>query len=150
MADPATLLEAIQAAWAADAVLSGLVPDVRCYFGKVPPLASEAGPPEVTPETPYVRVEKPQGRGEGTRSNAALYKDATIVFHIWTDTPEAGDQIAAEVERVFSQNATWTGGAVLDAKFTPHSTTQVAQAEISQWETVCTFSMRTWQPRTDV
>ena len=42
VADPATLLEAIQAAWAADAVLSGLVPDVRCYFGKVPPLASEA------------------------------------------------------------------------------------------------------------
>jgi hypothetical protein len=147
--EPSTLLEAIQAAWSADAALSGWIPDSRCYFGKVPPIASVEGQPTPNPEMPYARVEKPMGRGEGTRSNAGWYKDAEITFHVWTDNPEDGDTIGGEVERVFSQLLTWTNGATLDSKFTPHSTTQVDQPEISQWETVCTFTMRTWQARTD-
>ena len=110
------LLEAIQAAWSADAVLSALVPDSRAYFGKVPPLGSEEGQPDVTPEMPYVRIEKPKGRGVGTRSNAALYKDVAVVFHIWTDNPEDGETIADEVERVFSQDLAWTDGAVIDSR----------------------------------
>jgi hypothetical protein len=150
MSEPATLLEAIQAAWTADAVLSDLVPDSRCYFGKVPPMASVEGPPDVEPEMPYVRIEKPGDRSAGRRSSAALYKDVTIGFHVWTDTPEQGDRIAEEIERVFSEDLAWTGGAAIDSKFVPHSTAQVGRPEISQWETVCTFTMRTWQPRTDV
>ncbi len=150
MSTPASLLEAIQAAWGADGVLSGLVPESRAYLGKVPPIASESGQPDVEPEMPYVRVEKPEGGSPGMRSNIGWYKDATIIFHVWTDTPEAGDQIGDEIERVFSSNLEWTGGATLDNKFTPHSTAQIDQAEITQWETVCTFTMRTWRPRTDI
>jgi hypothetical protein len=148
MSQPGTLLEAFQAAWTADAVLSGLVSDNRVYFGKVPPAAdvSSADPSKI--DTPYVRVEKPEGSPQ-VRSNCALYNEETIIVHLWTDNADDGDQIAQQIERVFSYNLTWNGGAVIDSRFRPHSITQVDQPEISQWETVCQFPMRTWQPRPD-
>ena len=98
MPSPTTLLEAIQAAWTADAALAALVPDSRAYFGKVPPAGSIGDDDPTTPEMPYARIEKPAGE-TGLRTNASLYLDQTVIVHVWTDSSDAGDQIAAEVAK---------------------------------------------------
>jgi hypothetical protein len=149
MAAATTLLEAIQAAWTADGTLAGLVPNCRVFFGKVPPAGNIGDEDPSTPEMPYARVELPEGT-PGVRSNACLYADQPIIVHVWTDTGDQGDQIGREVERVLSHNLNWTTGGTLDCRFHPHSTTKLDMPEIEQWETICTFAMKTWQARFDI
>ena len=149
MSTPTTLAEAIQAAWTADTVLSGLVPDSRCYIGKVPPAGNIGDSDPTTPEMPYCRVEIPAG-APGVRTNASIYASQSVIFHVWTDGFDQGDQIGQQIERVFYVPMDWTNGGTTEAKFDPHVTTQQDPPEIVQFETVCKFAMTTWQGRTDI
>jgi hypothetical protein len=137
---PNTLAQAIHQLWAADAVLSALVPPRRFCTGRVPP--SEA--------MPYCRLELPGG-SEIRRSRQTLYEKQPIVFHLWTDTFDEAEAIAAEIRRVLAnQTFDWATGGVLDCRPAGSpSMTQTALPEIKAWETVVTFAAATWEMRKD-
>ncbi len=106
MSTPTTLAQAIHARWSANSPLCALVPAERFCTGRVP--ASE--------EMPYVRLEI-TGGGELLRSRETLYEKRPIVFHVWTDTFDDGDAVAAAVRAAFAHAAfDWGTGGVLDCR----------------------------------
>ncbi len=140
MSTPTTLAEAIHARWAANTALCTLVPADRFCTGRVP--ASE--------EMPYVRLEI-LGGGELLRSRETVYEKRPIVFHIWTDTFDAGDAVAAAIRTAFAHAAfDWGLGGAMD--FRPCSgpaARQIARAEFKAWETVVAFVATMWEQRQD-
>ena len=137
----ATGLEsAVNAIWAADTALTALVPADRLITGRVPP----------SEKMPYVRLE-PETGGNTIRSNASLYQSERVSFHIWSDTFDAGRQIAPLVRAAFASMAfDWGSGAVLDMRWDgPPATRQTTDPEIKAWETVVTFTAATWHARQD-
>ena len=82
------------------------MPPERFCTGRVPP----------SEEMPYVRLELPGG-GELVRSRETLYEKRPIVFHVWTDTFDAGDAVAAAIRAAFAHAAfDWGTGGVLDCR----------------------------------
>jgi len=140
MSNPATLAQAIHQLWAADSVLCALLPADRFYTGRVPP----------SEKMPYCRLELPGG-SELQRSRQTLYEKQPIIFHVWTDTFDAGDAIAPQIRRVFAnQEFDWGTGGVTDCRTEGSpSTSQTALPEIKAWETVVTFAASTWDQRLD-
>jgi len=140
MPTPATVAQAIHARWSANAALCALVPPERFCTGRVP--ASE--------EMPYVRLGLPPG-GELLRSRETLYEKRPIVFHVWTDTFDAGDAVAVAIRAAFAHAAfDWGTGGALDC--IPRGgpvPRQIARAEFKAWETVVTVVATTWEQRTD-
>lgn len=136
---PATLAEGIHRKWAADVALSALLPVSRFLTGRAPEVV----------EMPYCRLEMPGG-SQDVRTNKSLIQSSPIVFHVWTDGFDEGDRIANEIERVFQNCIEYQGGTVLDATFVPHTGTQLNLPEIRAWETICNFTFRTWQARSDI
>jgi hypothetical protein len=138
MSTPTTLAQAIHQLWAADSVLSGLVPPQRFCTGRVPP----------SEEMPYCRLELPGG-SEIQRSRQTLYEKQPMVFHLWTDTFDEGQAIAPQIRRVFAhQEFDWGSGGVTDCRPDgPPATRQTTLAEIKAWETVVTFAAATWETR---
>jgi hypothetical protein len=137
----ATGLEsAINAIWADKAALAALVPADRLITGRVPP----------SEEMPYVRLE-PDAGGNTQRTNASLYQTAKIAFHVWSDTFDAGRQVAAAVRDAFASMAfDWVTGAVLDMRWDgPPASRQTTDPEIKAWETVVIFTAATWLSRDD-
>jgi hypothetical protein len=140
MSAPTTLAQAVHARWSANPALCALVPPERFCTGRVP--ASE--------EMPYVRLELPGG-GELLRSRETVYEKRPIVFHVWTDTFDAGDAVAAAIRAAFAHAAfDWGTGGALDCR--PHggpAPRQIARAEFKAWETIVSFVATTWEQRSD-
>jgi hypothetical protein len=140
MSTPATLSQSIHARWSASTALCALVPSARFCTGRVP--ASE--------EMPYVRLEL-QGGTEMLRSHETLYEKRPIVFHVWTDTFDSGDAVAAAIRAAFAHAAfDWGTGGVLDCRpLGGPAARQIARAEFKAWETIVRFQAMTWEQRTD-
>ena len=140
MSTPTTLAQAIHARWSANSALCALVPADRFCTGRVP--ASE--------EMPYVRLELPPG-GELLRSRETVYEKRPIVFHVWTDTFDAGDAAAAAIRAAFAHSAfDWGLGGAMDLR--PRggpAARQIARAEFKAWETIVRFDATTWEQRQD-
>jgi hypothetical protein len=140
MSTPTTFAQAIHARWSANSALCALVPADRFCTGRVP--ASE--------EMPYVRLELPAG-GDLVRSRETVYEKRPIVFHVWTDTFDAGDAVAAAIRTTFAHAAfDWGTGGALDLRHRGGpAARQIARAEFKAWETVVAFVASTWEQRTD-
>ena len=112
----------------------------RLITGRVPP----------SEEMPYVRL-APDAGDNTDRTNATLYQAARIVFHIWSDTFDTGRHVATLIRNAFASLAfDWGTGGVLDMRWDgPPASHQTTDAEIKAWETVVTFTARTWEQRKD-
>jgi hypothetical protein len=141
MSTPTTLAQSIHARWSTSAALGALVPPGRFCTGRVP--ASE--------EMPYVRLELPGGE-ELLRTRETLYERRPIVFHVWSDTFDSGDAVAAAIRTAFAHAAfDWGTGGVLDCRpLGGPASRQIARAEFKAWETIVRFQAMTWEQRTDV
>lgn len=140
IANTTSLAQAIHALWAGTPALAAAVPADRVLTGRVP--ASE--------QMPYVRVELEPG-GNTQRTNATLYQNQRVTFHIWTDDFDTGDSLVPIVEAAFSSNAfDWGTGGVTDFRQEgPAAATQVSTPEFHAWETTLNYSAQTWQQRED-
>jgi hypothetical protein len=125
--------------WGASTALTALVPVASVFTGRVPPLGQTT--------TPYVRIERTSGAA-GIRTNRSLQPIIEIVFHAWTDTHDQGETIANAIIQAYAQaEFDYSDGSVADMRLENCIPRQVEFAELTMWEWLVTFNLRTYRTR---
>jgi hypothetical protein len=140
----------IQEMWAEDPALIVLHPASRFYTGRVPTIKPTSADP-APPAMPYTRLEA-KGSGRGERTSSSEMPLEFVKFHIWTDTADEADAIADAVVNCYSNKAWWYtmntyDQKVLDTRYDGTSQSQITEPNYTAWETVVSFTMRTWRER---